>query len=205
MNSSIKAHCESLIQNFNEIPVERKLILEKIADFIQKKKDKNEKIQLIYVCTHNSRRSHFGQVWGKVAAEFYGISNVETFSGGTEATAFNPNAINALKKVNFIISSKNSDAKNPIYEVVYDENKEPIICFSKKYSDKANPEDNFVAIMTCSDADENCPFIPNCELRIATTYEDPKKFDNTELQDEKYLERCNQIATECLYMFSKVK
>ena len=77
-------------------------------------------------------------------------------------------------------------------------------CFSKLYNDAANPSQNFAAIMTCSDAEENCPFIPGCELRIGTTYNDPKAFDNTVLQDEKYTERSNQIAMECLYVFQNL-
>ncbi|MDF2453450.1 MAG: protein-tyrosine-phosphatase, partial [Bacteroidota bacterium] len=42
------------------------------------------------------------------------------------------------------------------------------------------------------------------ELRIATTYDDPKEFDNTSQQDEKYSERCKQIALETFYVFSKI-
>ena len=59
--------------------------------------------------------------------------------------------------------------------------------------------------MTCGDAEENCPFIPGVELRIGTTYNDPKEFDGTELQDQKYKERSLQIALETLYFFSLIK
>ena len=86
----------------------------------------------------------------------------------------------------------------------YAENTKPIECFSKVYNADVNPQKEFAAIMTCSDAEENCPFIPGVELRIGTTYDDPKAFDNTELQDAKYDERCKQIALETLYVFSKI-
>jgi hypothetical protein len=59
--------------------------------------------------------------------------------------------------------------------------------------------------MTCSDADENCPLILGAENRISTTYEDPKKSDGTELQEQIYKERFKQIALETLYVFSLVK
>jgi arsenate reductase len=36
------------------------------------------------------------------------------------------------------------------------------------------------------------------------TFEDPKAYDNTNLQNEKYIERGLQIATELKYVFSKV-
>lgn len=203
MIPSIKEYCDALINDFEFIKAERKLLLKQIADFIQNKKNKDEPIYLVYVCTHNSRRSHFGQVWAQVAACYYNVKNVKTFSGGTEATAFNANAINALKRVGFSITS-DSQASNPLYHVVFDEQQKPIECFSKVYNHEANPSSSFAAVMTCSDADENCPFIPGVELRIGTTYEDPKAFDNTPQQDEMYDLRCKQIALECLYVFSLI-
>ena len=196
--------CIEITQKFDEIPSERKQLLGKISSYIQTKKDKNEPIQLMYVCTHNSRRSHFGQIWAAVAAEFYTIENVSTFSGGTEATAFNINAISALKEIGFEIQTK-SESSNPVFEVKFSEFSNPTICFSKVYDDAFNPTTNFAAIMTCGDAEENCPFIPGVELRIATTYNDPKEFDGTPQQDEKYRERSLQIALETLYIFSLIK
>lgn len=202
MFQPIKERCAALANNFKEIPAARKQLLEKIADYIKTKHAANEAINLIYVCTHNSRRSHLGQVWAAVAAAYYGVNNVHTFSGGTEATAFNPNAINALTAAGFTIQ-KTDESNNPVYNVFFADDKFST-CFSKLYNHEANPMQNFAAVMTCSDADENCPFIPGCDLRIGTTYNDPKAFDNTILQNEKYTERSNQIAMECLYVFSKV-
>lgn len=203
MFTSIQQLCDELILDFDSIPKERKDLLTKISSYIQERKDKNQEINLVYVCTHNSRRSHFGQVWSAVAANYYRIQNVNSFSGGTEATAFNPNAINALKEVGFEID-KLSETDNPQYAVKFGPTEETI-CFSKTVDDQANPIANFAAIMTCSDADENCPFIPGVDLRIGTTYEDPKKFDGTDLQNLKYQERSKQIATECLFVFSQIK
>ncbi|MEO8762458.1 MAG: protein-tyrosine-phosphatase, partial [Bacteroidia bacterium] len=121
-----------------------------------------------------------------------------------EATAFNINAINALKKIGFDIKPINED-KNASYNLFYDENEKPIVCFSKVYNHEKNPQKEFAAIMTCSDAEENCPFIPGVELRIGTTYNDPKEFDNTALQEIKYDECCKQIALETFYVFSVIK
>lgn len=203
MFTSIQQLCDELILDFDAIPNERKDLLTKISSYIQERKDKNQEINLVYVCTHNSRRSHFGQVWSAVAAKYYRIQNVNSFSGGTEATAFNPNAINALKEVGFEID-KLSETENPSYVVKFGPT-DKTICFSKTVYDKTNPIANFAAIMTCSDADENCPFIPGVDLRIGTTYEDPKAFDGTDLQTIKYQERSKQIATECLFVFSQIK
>lgn len=201
---SIKNYCHNLSIDFKNIPNTRKQLLQNISHYILKKQALGKEVNLVYICTHNSRRSHYGQIWAQVAAKYYGIENVNTFSGGTEATAFNINAINALKRVGFEIKPINIE-KNSTYQVVFDEKEKPIICFSKTYNDPNNPQQGFAAIMTCGDAEENCPFIPGVELRIGTTYDDPKAFDNTPLQDEKYDERCKQIALETLYVFSKVK
>ena len=203
MNTKIKHLCDQLSQQYESISFERKVLLEKIAAYIQQKKEANLPIQLIYVCTHNSRRSHFGQIWATVAAEYFGVNKVTTFSGGTEATTFNPNAIHALRGLGFEIT-KMDTTDNPRYDVDFGGPKS-IICFSKVYDDASNPTSNFAAIMTCGDAEENCPFIPGVELRIGTTYDDPKMFDGTDLQDEKYKERALQIGLETLYVFSKIK
>ena len=204
MINSIKHYCDNLVKEFQFIPKERRDILDKISQYIIQKQKNNKPINLVYICTHNSRRSHFGQVWAHVASYYYNIQNVNTFSGGTEATAFNVNAINALKRIGFIIKPINIE-KNTTYHVFHDENETPSVCLSKTYDDSKNPQKEFAAIMTCSDAEENCPFIPGVELRIGTTYDDPKAFDNTPQQDEKYDERCRQIALETFYTFSQLK
>jgi protein-tyrosine phosphatase/arsenate reductase len=204
MLQPIKQYCDKLIADFAAIPKERQALLEELSNYVSSKKESHQAIQLVYICTHNSRRSHFGQIWAQVAANYFNVKNVTSFSGGTEATAFNSNAINAIKRVGFDVKPLD-ETSNKRYHVVYNETENPIICFSKVYDDAQNPQTNFAAIMTCSDAEENCPFIPGVELRIGTTYDDPKAFDNTPLQDAKYDERCKQIALETLYVFSKVK
>ena len=203
MYQKIRQFTQSLENDFNLIPTERKDLLQKITGYIQERYNQNSPINLVYICTHNSRRSHFGQVAAALAANYYQVENVSTFSGGTEVTVFNPNAIQALKSIGFEISS-NEKPINPIYQVSFGENLSTT-CFSKVYDDEVNPKSDFAAIMTCSDAEQNCPFIPGVALRIGTTYEDPKKSDGTPLQDETYTARFRQIATETLYAFSLVK
>jgi len=203
MYPSLKSYIENLTKEFNSIPENRKMILEKIVQYIIGKRDSNKTINLVYICTHNSRRSHFGQVWAHASAHYFGIKNIHTYSGGTEATAFNINAINTIIRAGFNIKSVNSQ-NNGTYHVFHDDNEKPSVCFSKTYDAPENPNSEFAAIMTCSDAEENCPFIPGVELRIGTTYDDPKAFDNTPQQDAKYDERCRQIALETLYVFSKL-
>jgi arsenate reductase (thioredoxin) len=203
MYSSIKTYCDKLTKEFDVISDSRKKLLSKLSEYILTRKQNKQAINLVYICTHNSRRSHFGQIWAKLASDYYGINDVHTYSGGTEATAFNINAINSLNRIGFKISAVQVN-ENTEYKVSYDDAKEAIMCFSKVYDHPLNPQTNFAAVMTCSEADENCPFIPGVDLRIATTYDDPKAFDNKPLQDAKYDERCQQIALETFYVFSLV-
>lgn len=201
MFPEIKSYLDQAARSFHSIPEERRENLKKISAFIKQKIEKGSKASLIYVCTHNSRRSHFGQVWGMTAAAYYGVSQIRTYSAGTEATAFHPHAVKALRETGFKITMERV-AINPRYEVLYDEENAPIICFSKTWKDYSIPRNGLCAIMTCTEADGNCPSIPGTELRIACSYTDPKTFDGTPLQNEKYAERCLQIATENLYIFS---
>ena len=182
---------------------ERKSVLQPLIDYIQLKVSENNYANLNFICTHNSRRSHLSQVWAQAAAHFYNIKNVHCYSGGTEATALFPMAAKTLENAGFEIQTL-SEGKNPVYAIKFAENSHPVIGFSKTFEDAFNPQSEFAAIITCSQADAGCPFIPGAEKRIPVKYDDPKAFDNTPQQAEKYQERSNQIATEMLYVFSKI-
>ena len=58
--------------------------------------------------------------------------------------------------------------------------------------------------MTCSQADKGCPIVIGAVKRIPITYEDPKAYDKSPLQTQKYRERSLQIATEMYYVFSQI-
>ncbi|PKP09316.1 MAG: protein-tyrosine-phosphatase [Bacteroidetes bacterium HGW-Bacteroidetes-3] len=190
--------------NLDTISDERKQTLKPLIDYIQSKVNENKNANLNFICTHNSRRSHLSQVWAQAAAHFYRLKNVYCYSGGTEATALFPMAAKTLELAGFEIEVL-SEGKNPVYAIKYAENEQPIIGFSKTFDDAFNPKSEFATIMTCSHADANCPFISGAEKRIPIKYDDPKAFDNTPQQAEKYQERSNQIAAEMFYVFSKIK
>jgi arsenate reductase len=137
-------------------------------------------------------------------AAYFNIQNVFCYSGGTENTAVYPMVIKTLENTGFTTNSI-SIGENPIYSIKFAENQHPIIAFSKKLDADFNPKSGFAAIMTCSQADGGCPFIFGAEKRIPITYDDPKAFDNTPFQSEKYHEKSLQIATELLFVFSQIK
>jgi arsenate reductase len=203
MNQKVSEYLNTALTLGSTIPEERKHLLDKLVSYLNAKLSKGQACSLIYICTHNSRRSHFGQVWAQIAAEHFGFLKLNTFSGGTEATGVHANTIAAFRRAGFE-ANVSGPTENPKVELDYG-GQSPIVCFSKVYDHAANPQNQFAAIMTCSEAEENCPFIPGAEFRLGTTYADPKAFDGTADVDKAYDERCLQIATECLYVFSKLK
>jgi arsenate reductase len=193
------------INNIDEksIVEQRKAILQPLIDYINLKYNNREEVRLNFICTHNSRRSHLAQVWAQTMAQYFNLRQVFCYSGGTESTSMYTAAVNTLKEFGFEIDVI-ADNDNPVYSIKYCLNQLPIIGFSKCFDHPFNPKTDFAAILTCSDADDGCPFIDGADVRIPITFEDPKVYDNTNLQNEKYLERGIQIAAELKYVFSKV-
>lgn len=198
MFKRVKKYCEERIGEFDQIPKVRKEQLEKVSQYLKT----HENAQLIFVCTHNSRRSHFGQVWASVSASYFGLVCTHYYSAGTESTAFHPNAINSLKRAGLKVEIE-KEGRNPVYLVDFGE-ENLINCFSKTIDHESLPKSNFAAVMTCGHAEENCPFLPGADLRIPITYEDPKISDGTPDLENVYDERCKQIAREMLYLLSTV-
>jgi arsenate reductase len=179
---------------------ERKKVLHPLVDYIISKKSRVESIRLNFICTHNSRRSHLSQIWAQTMAYHFGIKDINCYSGGTESTAMFPKVVETLVHQGFNIQ-KLSETENPIYAVKFAQDEAPMICFSKEYSNNFNPKKNFGAIMTCNNADEGCPLVIGAEARFPIKYDDPKAFDGTELQTQKYAERSLEIASEMFWVF----
>ena len=204
--ATLFSEIEALIKDLNPetISEERKAVLQHLTEYIQSKVLKNQEARLNFICTHNSRRSHLSQVWAQTMASYFNMKNVFCYSGGTESTALYPMIAETLRNSGFEIQT-HSEANNPVYSIKYSANAHPIIGFSKNIEDDFNPKTEFAAIMTCSQADEACPYVAGAEKRIPIPFEDPKAFDNTPQQAEKYQERSIQIATELYYVFSQIK
>ena len=190
--------------DLNSISKERRNVLQPLIDHIQEKVKTQQPVRLNFICTHNSRRSHLSQAWAQAMAAHFNVPNVLCYSGGTEATALFPKAVETLEQQGFEIT-KLSEGNNPVYSIKFAENEHSVIGFSKTFDHAFNPISDFAAIMTCSQAVEGCPFIAGAEKRFPITYEDPKAFDGTEEESKKYLERSTQIATELKYVFSNIK
>lgn len=196
--------CRELETEFGLIPTQRIEKLLALRDYIAEKLADNETPKLLVICTHNSRRSHLAQIWLALGADYYQLPEIRTFSGGTEATAFNIRAVNALRRAGFEISQTENDQENPVYLIRWKKDMQAYQAFSKEYDSDPNPGDQFAAIMVCSEADEGCPVVFGSDFRLSLPYQDPKEFDGTELEEMKYDERVRQIGREMLYLLSQI-
>ena len=181
--------------------VERHQILKNVASAITESIAQFGEARLNFICTHNSRRSQFSQVWGHMLAHQYGLP-VTSFSGGVEVTACNERTIESLKRLGMQVDAEGEG--NPRYRVVFEGSPEAVL-FSKVFDDAENPGERAIALMTCDHADENCPFIPSAWKRLPLRYEDPKRHDDTERESSAYDETRDLIREELDQIFAMVK
>lgn len=200
--SKVESYIAERITEFDQISEERKNSLLEFAKEVSKKSKKGEVTSATFICTHNSRRSHLSQVWAQVVAHHFGIP-FQSYSGGTEATALYKSSAQAFRNAGLQVQTL-SEGNNPVYAIKYTDNEPAVICFSKKYNDGFNVQGDFIAVMTCDNADQNCPYIPEASLRISIKYVDPKEADGTDYEQSRYDERSAQIAREMLFAFSNV-
>lgn len=199
--ASLEASVRRAWADIDAIPDERRAALDHLAAWIDGCRDDGRPAQLIFICTHNSRRSHMAQLWTAAAAAWFGADDIRTFSGGTETTAFDRRARAALVRAGFEIDAPTGD--NPRCRVTVAPGAPPLEAWSKIYDDATNPRDGFAAIMTCDAADQACPVVPGAALRVALPFSDPKLADGTPVEAATYDERALQIATQMLYLVSR--
>src|SRR3954470_7655246 len=200
----LRPYVKDVANEVGTISAARKEALNTIATDITGKLEAGKPADLTCICTHNSRRSHMSQIWAATAAYYYGINNVRTFSGGTQATACNCRTVAAMRRVGFDIQDATT-GDNPIYLVRYATDRPVIRAYSKMYNGDGNPKKEFIALMTCSVADKSCPVVQGAISRYAIHYVDPRLCDDTPTETDAYNARCKEIAQEMFYIMSHVR
>lgn len=171
-------------------------VLEPIARAMAERIKSHGSVDLQFICTHNSRRSQMAHAWGHVYAAEWDLP-VRVFSGGTEATACATPTVEALIRAGFTrVGSEPTVLQGP--------HGEPVALTSKRFDDPMNASDGFLALMTCSDADENCPYIPHALARFPLRYDDPKAFDGTDQEAAAYDATCDAVSQELRALFQRV-
>ncbi|NND06538.1 MAG: protein-tyrosine-phosphatase [Saprospiraceae bacterium] len=160
--------------------------------------------KVTFVCTHNSRRSQLAELWLRTAASYYSINDLLAYSGGTASTAFNPRMVAALERFGFVLDKK-EDVQNPTYVEVSGSSHVQQKMFSKKYDAPYNPNQDFIAVMVCAQADRDCPFVPGAWARVSLPYLDPKVADDGPQEASAYDNKVKEIGREMLYLASQMQ
>jgi hypothetical protein len=207
MLPEIRRHADLLTTSFDMIDPAHRLAGQKLVEWIVRSYRPGQPLDVIVVCTGNSRRSILGATMGNIAAGYYGLPEIRFHSGGTAPTAFNPRTVTALCEIGVEIEPTGKEAergepqtKNPISRVRWgrssrsDTGTFEVLEFSKRFDDPVNPRAGFAALMVCSEADAACPFVKGAALRVSMPYLDPKIYDDSTFEATKYAERRDDMG-----------
>ena len=114
---------------------------------------RNEKMGVLFLCSHNSARSQMAE---GLLREM-GAGNFEAFSAGTEATQVRPLAIRAMAELGIDIAGYRSKVLTEYLKQPFD-----------------------YVITVCDQANESCPFFPGATNRLHWSFPDPSKASGSE-------------------------
>lgn len=204
MRKILKKYIKIIIKNIGaDLEKNRKEKLIELAQTIRNTYKNENNVKIIFICTHNSRRSQFSHAWAYVSSLYFKLDFIKPFSGGTEIDTVNLNVINSL--ISSGLKIEKTHKGKAIYLLKSFKKDKGINLYSKVYNSKLNPSKHFIAIMTCSDADQMCPVIKGAEKKVSLPYSDPRVSDNTGLEKEVYNQTCSIIAKEMFYLMKQVK
>ncbi len=193
--SKFNTQIQKKIEN---IAPERKSILHNIARKIITTFYGDGQCNVLFVCTHNSRRSQASQLLFNHFIQSCHLE-IKAFSAGTEATCFNQSMIHAASYFGFDLTT-DKESLNPIYELQNQPYQDSMQYFSKVVDHKINPKKSTVAIMVCNDADKNCPIISSANYRLPLPFQDPKSSDGKQHEAATYQASFVEIGAEMLYL-----
>jgi arsenate reductase len=131
--------------------------------------DANDKKRVLFICTHNSARSHMAEgLMNKLFNDRY-----EAYSAGIEPSSVNPLAGRAMAELDIDISGHHSKS---VEEFI---------------------KDDFDYVVTvCDQANEVCPFFPGGKNRIHKGFEDPAAFEGNEQEKMEVFRRVRDEIKE---------
>jgi arsenate reductase (thioredoxin) len=195
----------SILTDDRPLPGARMERLREIAAWIKDRLRRELPVDLVFVCTHNSRRSQFAQVWAATAAHFHALP-ITCWSAGTEVTQVALPVVDALEHAGFRIDGAggfedfDGHPRQQEYIINWDDTVDPVVLYSKSLDEPSNPSGGFAAIMVCAEADANCPFVPGADQRFSLPYRDPKESDGTDNESRTYRTRSIEIAREMFHL-----
>jgi arsenate reductase (thioredoxin) len=201
---TLKGRAAEIVAESSKLSDDRKTVLAPMAEYISQKLRSEREVEILFVCTHNSRRSQFSQFWVTVAADYYQLKHVHVASCGTTETACNPRTVASLRRFGVSVV-KTSEGDNPTYLAQFSDDSPPVKLFSKALGHPSLPKGEFLAAFCCDDADKVCPHVPNAAVRVPLHYVDPKVHDDQPREPVAYDERSLQIAAEMFYVMRRAK
>ncbi len=200
LNPELCKHADFLTTSYDLIEPDHYASLDRLADWIATNWKANETLHVVMTCTGNSRRSILGAAMGNLAASYYGLESVHFHSGGTTPSALNKRTIATLKEIGFQIDPTGDEAErgdpktpNRKYRIIWGNGLETVE-FSKSYAHQSNPQSGFAAILVCSEADAECPVVNGAAVRISMPFLDPKTYDDSAFEVQKYAESRDDIG-----------
>ncbi len=203
----VRAHADFLTTSFDMIDEQHRLAGQKLAEWIAANYRPGKQLDVIAVCTANSRRSFLGETMGNIAAAYYGMPEIRFHSGGTAATRIQQSHSTWRSRRSAWKSSQPArksprgepGTANPIYRLCWGAAESGEVSlqtteFSKRYDDSTNPRQGFAALMVCGEADAACPSVKGSVLRVSMPYLDPKIYDGGAFEEAKYAERRDDMA-----------
>ncbi|MFD1294284.1 hypothetical protein ACFQ5N_10590 [Lutibacter holmesii] len=201
MNETISTNTKDFfITAFKELQIsENKLVLlESIATAIVQTLKQNKTVNLNYISTNNSQRSQISQVWSTYAAHYFKLSNINSFSGGTNVTSFHRKTVKTLQKVGFTFKIIEFSHQNPTYAIGYHNYIKPILVFSKLYNHDLNPSPFFAITNNAFE------IIPEAIQQFEMPFNNINNFEHSINKAEEYAALNKQIAGEIHFIFHRV-
>ncbi len=125
-------------------------------------------MNILFLCTGNSCRSQMAEGF---ARHFLGHSH-KVFSAGTKTHGLNPYAVKVMKEKNIDISSHSSKLVEDLKDIKFD-----------------------LGITVCSDAHENCPYIPGVKI-VHHGFDDPPRLSKDLNNEEEILAIYRRVRDE---------
>ncbi|QSS96048.1 hypothetical protein [Psychroflexus sp. ALD_RP9] len=197
-------YCEQFKAEESKLSPERIALLKCAAKAISVEvTDAHTPVKLMFICTHNSRRSQLAQAWAFVFSEYYFPNVFEVYSGGTEVTACHPNTLKSLQNIGFDVQARETSTVNAKHLLKFQNSS--LSLYSKLYHTSEHPSTHFIAFMTCAQASKNCPVVFGAKHRFNFNFEDPKRFDDTPSAIIEYEKTALEIGRELHFLFNLVK
>ncbi len=212
LNPKVAAHADMLTTSFDMIDETHREAGEKLVDWIVKNYKPGQPLHVTVICTGNSRRSILGATMGNIAAAYYGMPEIRFHSGGTAPTAFNPRTIAALKDIGVEIEADRftrlpEASRRPPTRSTPSGGARAWRRPSSPRPTSMPPTPSRASPPSWSAARRTPParFVKGAALRISMPYLDPKIYDDSVYESQKYAERRDDIGRLMLSVMMQVR